>query len=127
MSKKLTIEEMQDLAKNRDGKCLSKEYLNANTKLLWRCEKGHKWEATPGSVKSGSWCRYCAGTVKLTIGEMREIAKSRGGKCLSKIYVNKKVKLKWQCSKGHIWKATPDAVKRGTWCPACARSKGSIK
>jgi len=45
---------------------------------------------------------------KLTIKEMQEIAESRGGKCLSKEYVNNYTKLKWQCDEGHTWKATPN-------------------
>ena len=54
---KLTIEQMQALAKERDGVCLSTTYVNAHTKLRWRCAEGHEWETTPDSVKGGSWCR----------------------------------------------------------------------
>ena len=32
MSKKLTIEEMQEIAGSRGGKCLSKKYVNNRTK-----------------------------------------------------------------------------------------------
>jgi hypothetical protein len=120
---KMTIQDMQDLAENKEGKCLSTEYLNANSKLEWECSKGHKWKATPASIKFSSWCPHCAGTAKLSIQEMRMIAENMQGKCLSKTYTNNKVKLKWQCNKGHTWEAIPDAVKRGTWCPHCAKNK----
>ena len=123
MKKKLTIEEMQELAESRGGKCLSKKYIGAFTKLKWQCAKGHIWEATSGNVKHGSWCPYCARKMKLTIEEMQKIAKSRGGKCLSKKYVNNYNKLKWQCADGHIWKATSNNVKRGRWCSLCAARK----
>jgi hypothetical protein len=55
---KLTIEDMQELAARREegGKCLSDKYVNNKTNLLWQCKEGHKWEATPSSVKGGSWC-----------------------------------------------------------------------
>ena len=60
---------------------------------------------------------------KLTIEEMRELAESRGGKCLSEKYVNACTKLHWQCAKGHEWEATPGNVKNAhTWCPVCARA-----
>lgn len=51
---------MQEIAKKRGGKCLSKVYKNARTKLRWECAKGHAWESVPYIVKKGSWCRICA-------------------------------------------------------------------
>ena len=50
------------------------------------------------------------------IDEMKTIAKDRGGLCLSDKYANVQTKLKWQCSKGHIWEAIPKNIKRGSWC-----------
>ena len=61
--------------------------------------------------------------LKLTIEEMRAIAKGRGGKCLSKKYTNSQTKLKWKCGEGHVWESTSNNVKRGSWCPICARKK----
>lgn len=57
---KSNIEEIHQLAKKNKGKCLTNHYLNAYTKVLWECERGHSWEATSGSIKSGSWCPYCS-------------------------------------------------------------------
>ncbi|WP_373322126.1 zinc-ribbon domain-containing protein [Paraburkholderia adhaesiva] len=44
----------------RTGECLSERYVNNETKLRWRCAKGHEWEAVPASVIKGSWCPQCA-------------------------------------------------------------------
>ena len=107
---KHTIQEMKQLAKNRNGECLSDHYINAFTKLRWRCAKRHEWEAAPSSVKRSTWCPYCARKAKLTIEEMQEIAKSRGGDCLSKHYINGSTKLHWRCHLGHEWMATPDNI-----------------
>jgi len=120
-SKKKTIEEMQQIAKDRGGNCLSDEYTNSHTKLLWECSKRHQWESMPTTIKSGAWCPECAGIGKLTIEEMQNIGKERGGKCLSTHYVNARTKLLWECSDGHRWEAKPDSVKRGSWCPEYAR------
>ena len=122
--KKLTIEEMQQIAKKRGGKCLSKKYVNHNTKLEWKCEKGHTWNAIPSSVKKGTWCKLCShlksgDSQRLSIKEMQQIAKDRGGKCLSKKYVNFNTKLKWECIEGHNWLSAPSSIKRGSWCPKC--------
>ena len=54
-----TIEEMQKIAEERGGKCLSDTYVNSRTNLLWECSEGHQWEATPYNIKKGSWCRKC--------------------------------------------------------------------
>jgi hypothetical protein len=121
--KRLTIEEMQDIAKQRNGECLSKVYINNQAKLKWQCKEGHIWEAIPSNIKKGHWCPVCAGMRRLTIDDMQKIAKQRGGICLSEFYTNAKTKLKWQCKEGHVWEATPDSIKQGRWCPICSRRK----
>lgn len=129
-SNKLTIKEMHELAKSRGGKCLSEKYIGNQNKLKWKCSKGHEWEAAPHHIKnSGTWCPKCASPKKLSIKEMQELAKFRGGKCISKEYTNAHDKLKWQCSSGHEWEAAPLSIKyQGTWCPKCVgNQKYTIK
>ena len=114
-----TIEQMQAVAKSRGGECLSKRYGNNKTLLTWRCVVGHTWKAAPARVCFGTWCPYCSKRAPLTIAEMRRIARERGGRCLSKLYVNNSTPLIWRCAKKHEWKAKPVHVKNGTWCPEC--------
>jgi hypothetical protein len=100
--RRITLKDMQKLAAQRSGSCLSQEYRNNKSKLIWQCQKGHIWEAIPINVRRGSWCPFCERVAKLTLSEMCELAvKSRGGKCLSNRYTNDKTKLKWQCEEGH--------------------------
>ena len=120
----LSIEEMQKIAKERGGRCLSQTYKKAHGKLLWECSKGHQWEATPAMIRNGTWCPVCAGTIRLTIEEMQKIAEKRGGRCISPIYEGGHSKILWECSEGHQWESTPASVKCGTWCPVCA---GNVK
>lgn len=122
---KLDLEAMRKMAKERGGQCLSTEYTNSSTKLHWRCAKGHEWHAAPATMRHrGTWCPYCAGKAKLTIEEIKEIAKSRGGECLSNHYINGNTKLRWRCYFNHEWMATPDNVKNnGSWCPICANKR----
>lgn len=56
---KYTIEFFQQFAANKQGFCLSKEYHNCRTKLLWQCKRGHQWEAQPRKILEGSWCPKC--------------------------------------------------------------------
>jgi thiol-disulfide isomerase/thioredoxin len=63
---KLTIEEMQEIANKRGGKCLSETYIDSHTKLLWECKHGHQWMAKPCQIKnSNNWCPIC----KESLGE----------------------------------------------------------
>ena len=122
------IEEMRAIATARGGKCLSDFYINNNTKLRWHCSKGHEWEAVPGSIKSGSWCGICgdkrAGRKRAhTVEEMRALAVSRGGTCLSTNYTSSKDRLRWRCAKGHEWEAAANPVIAGHWCPKCGFEK----
>ncbi|MFH1127641.1 MAG: zinc-ribbon domain-containing protein, partial [archaeon] len=115
------INEMHKLAMSRNGLCLSESYINQKTKLKWMCERGHKWNATPDGIKNGgNWCPICSKNIKGTIEEMRDIARSRGGLCLSYRYINNRRNLTWRCAKGHEWNAKPDNIKHAkSWCPYC--------
>ena len=54
-------------------------------------------------------------------------AQNKGGACLSKRYRNSTSKLRWECELGHRWRATFDHVRRGTWCPTCARTNITLQ
>jgi hypothetical protein len=125
---KHTIEEMQSLAAAKAGRCLSDNYVNALTKLKWECVQGHKWEAKPNDIQRGHWCLKCAGKEKKTIEEMQVLAAARGGRCLSKSYINRSTRLRWECVEGHQWLAQPGDIQQGHWCPECAgRAKKTIE
>ena len=70
---------MHTIAKDKGGKCLSKEYKNNSTNLEWMCSEGHRWKATAANIKRGKWCRKCSGREPLSIEEMRQIGLARGG------------------------------------------------
>ena len=57
---KHTIEIAQNIALQKLGLCLSSEYKNLKTNLLWQCKKGHIWEATLNNIKNHKrWCPEC--------------------------------------------------------------------
>nr|WP_307773425.1 hypothetical protein [Providencia stuartii] len=84
-----SLHSMQALAAKRKGVCLSSEYLNSRSKLLWQCEQGHVWEATSDFVKAGNWCSICYLQHKNAnyLNKMKRIAEQHGGnaclRCMS--------------------------------------------
>ena len=121
-ARRQTLEWMQTLAIDRGGECLSPRYVNNHTKLLWRCQKGHEWEAKPHDITQGTWCPTCAGRPRITLGHMQALAKKHGGQCLSTVYVNSHTKLRWRCQDGHEWEAGPKRMQqRVNWCLECRR------
>ena len=119
-NKKGTLRQLQEKAKERDGKLLSKTYHNRLSKYKWQCSQGHIWEATAANVLiDDHWCHKCGGSALLTLDDLKQIAKDRDGKLLSKKYANIDSKYEWQCSNNHKWLATGYKIKNGQWCPYC--------
>lgn len=120
MRRKWTIKDIREVAIQKGGRCLSEVYTNCGIKLEWECKLGHRWFASSDSVIRISWCPYCAGKNK-TIKDMRQLAKNKGGKCLSKTYNGVYSKLQWQCKLGHVWETCPNNILSDRWCPECGK------
>ena len=117
----IDLESINSIAESKGGKCLSNNYVNNTTKLCFECAEGHKWKTSPAAIKAGRWCPECAGLKKPEIKTYKKIAEERGGSCLSDKYINAKTKLLFECERFHKWEALPCSVKRGSWCPICAK------
>jgi len=120
-----TIQDMRALAKAKGGVCLSPDYHNAKSRLLWRCCQGHEWETQASVIISGHWCPKCekerlGRKYSLTIEDMRKAAANHGGECLSTSYRSNRSRLSWKCAEGHEWEAIAGSVRRGSWCPVCS-------
>lgn len=58
----------------------------------------------------------------LTLADMQNVAKRRGGECLSETMTTGDLRtpLRWRCGRGHEFKASPSVVALGGhWCPEC--------
>ena len=126
------LKECHKLANDRQGLCLSTEYIKQNTSMQWKCkEESHMpWFATFTKIKNGgTWCPFCAKNVKLTLKECQDFAISREGECLSTEYINARTSMQWKCKENHTWWAWFDTVKNGgSWCLICSgNAKLSLK
>lgn len=72
------LEFCQKLAKRCNGRCLSTEYKNHNTKMLWECEKKHRFYATVNHIGNyNSWCNKCTHQISKKEQEIFEIIKEK--------------------------------------------------
>lgn len=123
------LKKYQTIAKNKGGKCLSTTYLNNSEELLFECKEGHEWAAVPSNIRSGAWCPICYGikhsgsdyehTSEYFLKKYQNIAASKGGKCLSEIYINNSSKLTFECKNKHQWRSFPYNIFEGSWCNEC--------
>ena len=100
---------------------------NAKTssdKVMLSCSEGHTWTTSINHLLGGSWCGSCYHIKsRASLTEFQEIAKSKSGECLSKSYSGAIFKLRFRCKDGHVWDATGNSIKKGSWCGACERRK----
>lgn len=116
-----SIEAIQKIVGDKGGKILSTEFKLVTDIYKWECSEGHTWESPAHNILyHNSWCPPCSvyGD-RWTIKDMQEIAKNKGGECLSTKYINTKTELKWKCKKGHTWDTKPCNIIEGCWCPDC--------
>ena len=118
-----SLQDLQEHAASRGGRCLATEYYGVRRKVPWECRKGHRWLATPDNVLNGNrWCPVCAQRAPIRLERLRKHAVQRGGECLATEYVNAHRKVAWKCKHGHVWQAIANSVMRlGTWCPHCRK------
>lgn len=123
---RLLLANFQHLADERGGRCLSEEYGGYRAPLEFECAAGHRWTTTANSVCSGNWCPQCYRELWYdSIDEMRALAASHGGECLSQTYENSYQPLRWRCAQGHEWDAPAQSTKRH-WCRQCFHERRKL-
>ena len=100
-------------------------------KLLWLCDRNHRWKASVISRKNGNNCPYCSGrepvvgkTDLATVNPKlaREISPNSKIKA-TEVTASSGKKLLWHCRLGHEWLSSVDNRLRGCGCPQCAGSQ----
>ena len=105
--------------------------IGSHKKVIWRCEKGHEWEA---AVKrrtiNRTGCPYCShnkvlGGFNDLATLLPDIAAEWSEKNLplkpDEVNAKSRKNVWWRCSKcGNEWKSVINARVKGTVCPVCA-------
>lgn len=113
-----------DPANKKDPSCYM-EFSNA--KVGWICRNEHRWQARISARSLGAGCPYCSGNKLLFARSLTGAQPSLSEQLLDpelgkEIFANGGKKVKWHCSSGHEWEATPRDRSRGSGCPYCSGS-----
>ena len=58
-----SLQDCQEAAEKKGGRCLSEEYTSVMDYMTWECEKKHVWETRYHSILYGNtWCPHCHAT-----------------------------------------------------------------
>ena len=122
MSKRFTYNEVKEMVEKEGYKLLSTEYHRNSEKLLYECEKGHKYTAKFNDFRSGHRCPCCSGRARHTYKEIKELIEMEGYTLLEKQYTNAHTPMKMICSKGHECIISWCNFKNNFRCKRCGQS-----
>ncbi|MGL1958894.1 MAG: hypothetical protein OCD00_16450, partial [Colwellia sp.] len=117
-----TLKDVKVVAKEKGLECLATEFIDYDTNYAFRCGKMHDFSSNLRGYLS---CPICKKKRKITLDKIKGYAAARGGTCLSKKYSGSSIHHLWKCNnpKHTAWKAVPDNIRRGQWCPMCRSDK----
>lgn len=125
-----SIQTFISIAKDRGGKCTSKEYFNQTTELNFVCSKGHSFNMRASVIKRGAWCTTCQKEQNLeriknkysqkVIADLKRRCEQKNGKIISGNYINNRSKFIFECNQRHQWETYPYLIIKGHWCKVCA-------
>ncbi len=107
--------------------------LGSHTKVWWKCDKGHEWQATVANKNNGRGCPYCTSkkalkgyndlqTVNPALAKEWNYEKNNG-LTPADVMPNSDKKAWWRCNKGHEWLASIGHRNQGRGCPYCIGKK----
>lgn len=105
----------------------------SHTKVWWKCNKGHEWQATISNRTIGRGCPYCSGKKVLSgyndlkadnpVLAQEWYYEKNNGLTPEDVTPNSNKKVWWKCINGHEWQATINSRNKGHGCPYCAGQK----
>lgn len=110
--------------------------LGHDSKVWWKCEQGHIWDAVVYNRVKGSGCRFC---VNQEVAEENSLLVLRPDLVLDWDYEKNETSplevsvgsnriVSWKCSKcGHGWETSINARNKGNGCKACYEEKRLLK
>lgn len=119
------------LAKEAHGWDPTTVGMSHKRKLTWECYQGHLFESLIENRRRGDGCPFCSGRQCLTgFNDLQttdpKLAKQAVGWDPKKITRGSGISVRWKCSEGHSWMATPNTRtstnNNGSGCPGCEKN-----
>jgi len=126
MPKKFTTYNVQSIMQ-LEGYVLLSEYQGYYKPLIVKCSRGHEYQTTLSSWRSGVRCPLCTGRKKWCYDEVKAAFEKEGYQLLNKGYKNNKQRLYFICPNGHRGYILWINWLKGHRCFMCGRIKASIK
>jgi len=109
---------------NFNGECLSRNYVDCDTHLDFKCACGNEFKQTWWAIKNGEknkWCHLCRDNVIPTIEFIKNYVKEKhDGYCLEEEYINSSTDMIFKCNKGHKFINIWNRIKHcNNWCKEC--------
>lgn len=132
--REITLEEMQEICQKKDGKFLSINYINQQTKYEVICGKGHIFQPLGMTLVRGGWCKKCQSAElwskrpKVSIEDYQKAGLEVGCILLdAQIPERTTTKAQWRCKiEGHVFPMTYNNIKNHKQhCPKCS-GKGKV-
>ena len=123
-----------ELAAEADGWDTTTLTFGSHTKVVWKCDLGHRWTASIYNRSKGRGCPVCAGK-QIIIGyndlatTHPEIAKQADGWEPTTVVAGSNKKLPWTCGNNHKWttsvlsRTQGGRKKLGNGCAVCSGRK----
>ncbi len=125
---KISYNEIKSNIEKTGYTLLSKNYRNANTKILLKCNNGHVYKTIYSNFYQGHRCPECNGGVKLMYENVKKRIESENGyKLLSTEYQNNSTKLSISCSQNHLFEMNLSDWTDGNRCKYCSYINGKSK
>ncbi len=109
-----------NLARSRGFKWLGPTVNRVCDKTAWRCGQGHEWQTSYQVIRDGGGCTICYQEARRKQpADYHTLAQQGGFKWLGPFPKNSTYKTTWQCSQGHEWQTSYQAIRQGKKCPHC--------
>jgi hypothetical protein len=114
-----------DLAAQADGWDPTTVSAGTPKKFGWKCELGHKWQASVAARNRGRGCSICVGqAVLLGFNDLAttnpDLAAQADGWDPTTVSSGSDKKVDWKCELGHRWQAAVKDRNSGNGCSVCS-------
>ncbi len=127
--KKLTFKYVKQYFEDHDCELFETEYINAQTKMRYRCKCGNKdCKIKFNNFQQKQRCMECSGSKKLTFEFIKQYFEEHDCKLLATEYINNYTLMEYECEcRNSDCKISFSNFKKGKRCMKCGIKKTSGK